>query len=392
MAGILILRAVVRLPNGWRPRIRVSRLEATLLLMAVANSVLPICIMVLRGRTVEPDDISYALVLWKYLAVYLLVRLTVKTDRELGWCLWASVLTASVVGIVGFLQALDLLGVRHLLLTYWVPFGHDGALANPRGGSTLALPAATADLMILNLALVGGLWWKDRRHGAVLSGIAVVCVLGVLAAAEFSSALGLLVAAFCIALAVRRLDLLRFVPIGVGAAAVLVWPVIAHRLAGFQGPTGLPISWTTRLVNLETYFWPQLFSGWNPWLGVRPAARVVDTYQGTGFVWIESGYTWLMWGGGVTLLAAYLWFVRVGTRLTWAACRPLVTYRSVAALAAFTGIVTTTLLMVFDPHITYRGSADLLFALLALVAVGRASPLGDGLTATPPLRTTRERP
>lgn len=386
LGGILLLRAVVRLPSGWRPRIRLSRLETALLLMAVANSAVPIFFMLLRGRTVSADDISYAIVLWKYLALYALVRLTVRTEREIGWCLWASLLTASVVGIIGFLQALDLLGVRSLLLTYWVPFGHAGALAQPRGGSTLALPAATADLMILNLAIAAGLWWKNRRHGAVLGAIAVVCLLGVLAAAEFSSALGLVIATFCVALAMGRLDLLKYVPVALGAAAVAVWPVIAHRLAGFQGPSGLPISWTTRWVNLETYFWPQLFSGWNPVLGVRPAARVVVAYQGTGFVWIESGYTWLLWGGGLALLAAYLWFVQVGAVTTWNACRALTTNWSVAALSAFAGVVTTSVLMIFDPHITYRGSADLLFALLAIVAAGRAAPRADD--ATPELRPT----
>ena len=84
-------------------------------------------------------------------------------------------LSAAVVGAIGVLQALDLLGVRAALVGYYAPFGYTGALAAPRGGSTLALPAATADLLILNLVAAAGLWWKDRRHGPVLLGSSSSC-------------------------------------------------------------------------------------------------------------------------------------------------------------------------------------------------------------------------
>jgi hypothetical protein len=354
--------------------------------MAVASSVLPLGVMVLRGREVTADDISYALVLWKYLLVYAVVRASVRTDRETGWCLWAAVLSGCLVGAVGFLQAQDLLGVRGVLLTYWAPFGHEAALDQPRGGSTLALPAATADLLILVLAIAAGLWWKSRRHGPLLGAVAVVGVFGVLSAAEFSSALGLLVAAGSTALALRRLSLLKYLPVLVVGGAVAVWPVIEHRLSGFQGTMGLPVSWTTRWTNLQTYFLPDLWSGWNPVLGVRPAARVPVASQGTGYVWIESGYVWLLWGGGVALLAAYLAVVVVGCRTTWRASRTLTSHGSVAAVAAFTGLVTTAVLMIFDPHVTYRGAADLQFALLALVAVGYR-PRTSLASASVPTRT-----
>jgi hypothetical protein len=375
LAGILIARALVQLRPGQWLAFRLSRLEVALVLMAVANSLLPLALMLVRGRTIEADDISYAMVLWKYLVVYVVVRASVHTERAVRWCLWGSILSACVVAMIGILQALDALGIRRLLVGYYAPFGYTGALAQPRGGSTLALPAAAADLLIMNLVIVAGLWWKDRRQPLPLAAMASLFVFGVLAAAEFSSTIGLVVAMLCVALALHRLRLLAYAPVALAPAIVLLWPVINHRLIGFQGADALPVSWTTRLSNLQNYFWPELFSGWNPLLGVRPAARVVVQGQGTGYVWIESGYTWLLWGGGVALLLAFCWFVPVACRSMWARCQPVTTYSAIAALSALAGVVMVAVLMVFDPHLTYRGAADCLFALFALAAVGSSAEL-----------------
>ena len=166
-------------------------------------------------------------------------------------------------------------------------------------------------------------------------------------------------------------------PVGL-VASQLLQPVFAARLSGFQSLSGLPVSWTGRLQNLESYFWPQLFSNWNFLIGVRPSARIAVASQGTGYVWIESGYTWLLWGGGLPLLASFVFFVVATAKRGWEVAHRTSNARSVAGIATFVAVIVTAVLMLFDPHLTFRGAGDAMFALIALTAV-RGGQAGPGL-------------
>jgi hypothetical protein len=366
VGGALTARALLLARAGRRPTLRLSQVEWGLLAMAVASSVLPLAWMAVRQRPIGTDDLLYAMVLWKLGAVYLIVRASIRTVDEVRLALYLSVAVAGLVGGVAILQALDLLGVRALLSGYFLPNGNVGALANPRGGSTLALPAAVADLMICNLALVVGLIARRAAHPVILSGVSVVMVLAAVSAGEFSSALGLVIAACLLAYVIRRPRLLLLALPLAAVVAVVAWPVISERLSGFQGTSGIPVSWVGRLRNLNSYFWPQLLDHANFLLGVRPSARVAVSSQATGYVWIESGYTWLLWGGGLPLLFAFAFFVRAAVRHSF----PLARWRpdavGAAALGFLVGIVVMAVLMLFDPHLTYRGAGDALFILAAL--------------------------
>ena len=363
----LVTRYIGRLRTGELPRPRIDRLELSIVLLAVFSSLLPLFWMTVRRSPITSDDLLYALVLWKYLGVYALIRMSVKTDKQIAYCLAISVAAASIVAVLAIFQSLDLFGVPRLLATYYAPFGYTDAFSG-RGSSTLGLPVATADLMIYNLAVVSGLWMRFPRVRLLLAPTAALLLLAALAAGEFSSAIGLVVAVFAIVAVTGSARLLKvFIPVGL-LASVVLQPVFATRLSGFQSVSGLPVSWTGRLQNLETYFWPQLFSGWNFLLGVRPAARIVVASQGTGYVWIESGYTWLLWAGGIPLLASFVFFVVTTAKRGWDAAHRSSGAVSVAGIATFVAIVVTAFLMLFDPHLTYRGSGDALFGLIALTA------------------------
>jgi hypothetical protein len=362
----LALRGAAHWRTGSMPRLRLSRLEVALVAMAVCNSVVPLTWMLARHKPISADDLLYALVLWKLIGVYVLVRVSVRTDRHAQRCLWLSVAAASAVAVVAMLQSLGLFGVSRLLATYYAPFGYTNLVDNARGSSTLALPAATADLMIYNLAIISGLWMRARRARPALALAAALLVFGALSAGEFSSAIGLVIGICCIAFVTSYPRLLAFfVPAGAVAIYVLR-PVIEQRLSGFNSVSGLPVSWTGRLTNLRTYFWPRLFADGNFLLGVQPSARVPVASQGTGYVWIESGYTWLLWGGGVPLLLSFAFFVYAALRLGWHAARYRTDAVRTAGIAVCVSVPVMSVLMIFDPHLTYRGAAEEMVAMLAL--------------------------
>ncbi|MDR0342174.1 MAG: hypothetical protein LBI49_03520, partial [Nocardiopsaceae bacterium] len=345
---------------------RLDRVDAWLIALAVASSVLPLLVMAVRQRPVSGDDLLYAIVLWKLLAEYAIVRTVITTREQAMRCLVLSLLAAAVPCAIAIAQDLHVAGVSGLLARYYPPVGLDTGVSSGRGSSLLGLPSATADLAILNIGIAVAMITRGHPHRRWLAGLVVLYGLGAVAAAEFATLIGLL-AAFIALIALTRSGRLAayLVPVAL-FGGVLLWPVIQTRLSGFRSPTGLPVSWQDRLHNLRTYFWPVLAADRNWILGVRPAARLPAPGIKSGFVWIESGYTWLLWGGGIPLLATYFGFAAAVIRKGWAYARRA-DAAGIAATAVTAAMCSQLVLMTFDPHLTYRGSGDALFLLLALM-------------------------
>ena len=270
------------------------------------------------------------------------------------------------------LQVLNLFGVPGLLLAYYdQPFEGGSGTITDRATSTLASAFGHADLMMMSLLIALGLLRARRDHHLLLGAAAAVFLAGCAASGEFSGYIGLLVMllAFGSLFGGVPRRMLPGLLGGSAISAVSFWHVLVYRIAGFSGEGGLPHSWNGRLENLERFFLPKLMEEGNWLLGVRPAPRVpaMDTWR--EFVYIECGYVWLLWIGGVPFFLAFVYFVVTALTLL----RPIAKTRTdavgVAASAGFCYIVTLIALMLLDPHLTLRGAADLLFPLLAMSLV-----------------------
>jgi hypothetical protein len=346
--------------------VRPSRLDVAILLLTVTGSLIPLLWMLARGKDMSQDDVLYALQLWKYYAVFLVVRAAVRTEHQVRVCLWLAMVSGSLVAIIAVIQVGGFTGLPGLLSHYYGVEGSD-----TRGSSTIGSPHAVADLMVMNLAIAATWLIRGGARRGPLVALGLLFVFGIIASGEFSGYLGLLLAVGCVGIITGTLgrSFLVFVPVA-GIAALCLRSVVATRLAGFQTETGLPKSWEDRLENLRTFFWPELTDNYNWVLGVRPSPRVPGPETWRDWVWIESGHTQLLWVGGLPFLVAFVAFLLTAMRRVWQLARQRADAIGVAATASFTGLTLVAVLTTFDPHLTFRGAADLNFSLLALALVG----------------------
>ena len=368
-------RAVLTMLRGRPYRFPVNGIDLVFILLAVCASVLPLALRWGRGEPISSDDLLYAIVLWKYYAIYRIFRESVTTEAQVGVCLWLSMTSALIVALVALLQVSNLFGVPEFLFAHFDnPFQATARIITDRGTSTIASSFGVADTMMMNLAIVMVMLCQKHPSWRTLSILGAIFVFGCVAAGQFSGYIGLAITVLTVGVLTGRLRQTLAVTIPVACLAMaLLWPVLAERLSGFHSLSGLPSSWVNRLENLERFFLDELFSGLNWLTGVRPSARIATPEPWREWVYIESGYLWLLWTGGIPLVAAYMlfvWNIQHNLRQVIRSHRNTV---SVAAITSLSWAITMSLLMVLDPHLTMRGAADLFYPLLALSFVGAPS-------------------
>lgn len=373
VAGLMV-RGLVRMINGHQYEIRPTKVDIAIVALAITGSLVSMLWRFAQGEPITTDDILYASVFWKYLLLYVVFRVAVGSPAEARVSLWVALGSTAVVAVVGVLQALGLFGVPELLFR-WYPAFLGEVASFGRGASTLALTFAVADVCLICAAAATSLVREaSGRERKLLIGLIAIYVLGAIAAGQFSGFIGVGVALVALGFALGELrKVLRYGAIAAAVGAVLAWPVVNNRISAFQGGDGVPQSWSGRLDNLTHFILPEFGNGWNILFGVRPAARVAAPEAWREWVFIENGYLWLLWSGGIPLLIAFFYFMSTAIRMLLTVIRNHLGALKAIGVGAFVGLSVILVLTIFDPHLTMRGVADLLFPLLAMAQVARVS-------------------
>lgn len=377
LTGAALVRLVIHLAAGRRVAMPRSSVLWAFVLLTWAGSVIPVMWLLVRGLPVTRDDLLAAVPMWKYLALFVLVTATVRTPAQVRNCLLISVAVAVVTGVVATLQALDQFGLPALMARYWAEGVESADLGNGRGSGFLGSPIATATYVTINLAIVLALLFHRARGRLLLIGAALaltVCAFGI---GQVTGILALLLIGVALGALTGRLRLLTLIAALVLPLAVAaMWPVL--RLRVVDSSAWVPRSWMVRWGNLRQLYLPELDRNYQWALGVRPNSTLPAPEVWRDVVYLESGYLWLLWVGGIPFVAAFLHFARTALAAMRRVARSRTDAVGSAALAAWAALVAMSVLTVIDMHLTMRGEADLAYILLALGLAGGEGIAGRG--------------
>lgn len=394
LLGLLIVILAARwLLYSRKVDVRLNAVDFTMVGLVVTGFAIPLIAQVVRLRPMGLDDILYALVFVRLGLLYGLIRYTIRTPGQVRTAIGFSLTIAAVLGVLGLMDSLNLLNTAERLNPYFPNAGPEAD--DGRGAASIGNPIGFGVYMGINCCLGLAMLLGGERPVVPLAVATACCGIGVFGSGQIGPTMAFAVGLILLAVMTRSvMRLLAWLAPAMLVVLVVVSPLILRRVDGFGGfevtsATRQAIadaggqeesrmlfeanpgsSWDVRLYNLETFFIPEFNDPLNVALGVTPQARVPSPNEGEDFIWIESGHLWLIWSGGIPLFVAFFVFIGVGMYTAVRVSRSMVGPVGVAAVALFSALGMLFLAQTFDPHLTLRGTADILYPLAALATTG----------------------
>lgn len=335
----------------------------------------------------------------QFFLIYRGARLAIRTKRERKIALVVILGAAVPAAILAILQELRFPGVVHFLSSITPAVGSNGGTsagvlngANPLTNTVAAPAAASAGslhratgpfdswtslagylfpliLTMCALALAG---LPRRRRGKFLAA-SIIVVLGLFVTAELSAIAGLLGGVIALGILFHRGRLvLRWLAIGVAAAAVVVGPFIGHKLT--QEMTRSPGSSHSGLPQTLAYRDQVWTSQYFPAIARQPITGYgVVLPRSIQWPYTESQYVSLLMEGGVPVLllfAGATWVVIDRGRKTARSPDP---FDQAVGRALVVSVVALVVMDVIWPYMSNGGLPQVLWALVAVATPLQAS-------------------
>ena len=314
--AVLVLALIMLYPvlmvNRWRSNIP-SNLFWAIVAYVAGTVVIPLFEYMFRGINLSIDDIFAMIAPLQYIVLFVIFSYLPRNDDDrMGLIQWMLV-CAAVIAIVGLLQAFSFGPVDTLLATFYAG-NHIGA-ASDAGRVTSLLGAwnvlGTFLMFMILIILALQPTIKRRLYKVNSSVVMILSSACLLASGSFASIGGAVVGTILVKIFnPKGLRILLYMVIGVVIALLLLYPLIAVRLAyQFEDSTGatslVPQTFAYRLYVWENIFYPVIGEHF-PW-GVHPNLTGAHLTWG----WPESQYLFLLFRGGLSALIGHIIWILV---------------------------------------------------------------------------------
>lgn len=361
LMGLAVLAVVSSYGRGSRWRFTFRSVDWWMIAFAFFGSVVPVISLIGRGQIPDVGAVAAAFPIFKYLLLWLFVRLSVRTIADVTTVLMGVV---GAGGIVALLAIPEGLGIGPTgAITKSLVSGESG-MSDGRAFTLLGSAISSGAVVAIAAGVAFG--FAVTYRNVIAAGATGFLMLGAVATGQMSSALGVLVILAVVAWQHRVL--LKSVALGfpvVVVVGLLMAPIIEGRLADGASRSIVPQSWLIRWVNVSELYWPEISDG--GWiLGVHPDTVKLPPDSWRTEVFLESGYMWTLWVGGLPLLLCCIGLLVSSWRsLNVTTTDPM---HEIARAAARAAVVFMALFSIIDPHMTLRGGADLLYVLVPTAA------------------------
>lgn len=343
------------------------RLTVAIIILALGTAVFPALSYQARGRGLGISEIMSLFAPLQYIFLFWIYAYLPRTEDERRRVIHVMLIGASIVAVVGLLQAANFGPVMNILNTYYPSDQTDQAADLGRVTSLMNAWNALGTYMMLNVILIMSLLGnKFSRLGLFNLYFSLgACMACLLASGSYAS-LGVLPIGIAIVKFYNRkgMKTLLYLALGVVVAVFALQSIILERLE-YQFRSSRTSGVVPETLSYRFYVWGNIYL---PIIAKNPLFGIEPTFENVTWGWAESQYFYLMFRSGVVSLIAHLTWVFLC--ITWL-------YKRLRQSTDVTRAVATTCMVMFillsfmgitNEVFTLSGVTDYVWIMLGLVA------------------------